>query len=368
MNEGKSLLNKPAGFPQNWMKYPIQGFSALRAVHYFMQMQVLSNAARWLPLTQNMAKPLDKKSLELLKNEVKALVEADSENIALGIYPPSVLKPEPIFQHLLRIPQILWDGLQISWRRNKKATKKFSKEAQKNAAGLPEYYTRNFHFQTDGYLSTESAELYEHQVELLFTGMADAMRRLFIRPLKQALATDGVGENAALKVLEMASGTGRASRFVKLAFENSQVTVSDISQPYLKVAQKKLADLEQIDFVKADAAQTPFKDESFDLVFCVFLFHELPSDVRQKVIAEASRLLKPGGYFAAVDSIQLGDRTELDQFLVEFPQQFHEPFYTNYIKTPIEPLLNASGLQLITSDVGFLSRYWLAKKSNIFSN
>src|SRR3546814_15744708 len=41
----------------------------------------------------------------------------------------------------------------------------------------PRYYLQNFHFQSGGYLSGDSARLYDHQVEVLFTGGADAMRR-----------------------------------------------------------------------------------------------------------------------------------------------------------------------------------------------
>jgi ubiquinone/menaquinone biosynthesis C-methylase UbiE len=351
---------------QSWLKYPIQGFSTLRAMHFFLQMQVLSRTARLVPFGANSVAPqLDKKSVEMLAQEVKKLVEADSNNMTQGYYPATVLKTEPLFKHIKRIPQLLWDGLLINWRRNRKSTRKFSAEAQKNSEGLPEYYLRNFHFQTDGYLSVESADLYEHQVELLFTGMADAMRRLFIKPLKDAMTADGVSATSSLKILELAGGTGRASRFMKLAFEKSHITVSDISAPYLKAARKKLEDLDGLDFVQADATKTPFKDESFDVVFCVFLFHELPQAERENVLAEASRLLKPGGYFAAIDSIQLEDRPDLDPYLLDFPKQFHEPFYTNYIKTPLPPLLERAGLKLRESDTGFLSRWWLARKPDL---
>merc|ERR1712216_542124 len=41
----------------------------------------------------------------------------------------------------------------------------------------PKYYAQNFHYQTDGWLSNESARLYDFQVETLFLGSADAMRR-----------------------------------------------------------------------------------------------------------------------------------------------------------------------------------------------
>ena len=41
----------------------------------------------------------------------------------------------------------------------------------------PEYYLRNFHYQTDGWLSSDSAKVYEFQTETLFLGAQDAMQR-----------------------------------------------------------------------------------------------------------------------------------------------------------------------------------------------
>jgi len=48
-------------------------------------------------------------------------------------------------------------------------------------AGYPSYYA-NFHHQTNGYFSDLSANLYDLQVEILFGGSADAMRRRIIAP------------------------------------------------------------------------------------------------------------------------------------------------------------------------------------------
>ena len=41
----------------------------------------------------------------------------------------------------------------------------------------PAYYLQNFHYQTDGWLTADSARLYDFQVETLFLGSADTMRR-----------------------------------------------------------------------------------------------------------------------------------------------------------------------------------------------
>ena len=50
---------------------------------------------------------------------------------------------------------------------------------------FPPYYRRTFHWQTDGYFSEHSAEMYELGVELLFRGTADVMRRQIIPPITQ---------------------------------------------------------------------------------------------------------------------------------------------------------------------------------------
>ena len=43
----------------------------------------------------------------------------------------------------------------------------------------PDYYLQNFHYQSDGWLSSKSARLYDYQVESLFLGTADAMVSVF---------------------------------------------------------------------------------------------------------------------------------------------------------------------------------------------
>lgn len=348
-----------------WFKYPIKGYSTLRSLHYFLQFQTLTRATYALPFIKGGPPPLEKSQFEGLKKEIEKLVDQDSQNIVDGVYPASVLMPESFVKHAARLPRLFVDGIKINLRRDKKASHDFSKSAEDAAAHLPDYYKRNFHFQTDGYLSESSAELYEHQVELLFSGMADSMRRLFIAPLKKRLAreveTDGP-LGSGRHFLELASGTGRTSRFVRLAFEDVSLTVSDISYPYLKVAQKKLGDLNRVDFMQADGTNLSFKDQSYDVIYCVFMFHELPHAERKKVFDEAMRVLKPGGFFAAVDSLQLDDRPEFNIFLENFPKQFHEPFYTNYIKNPLENDMKEAGLDVVEQGTGFLSKYWVAQK------
>jgi ubiquinone/menaquinone biosynthesis C-methylase UbiE len=61
-------------------------------------------------------------------------------------------------------------------------------------------------------------------------------------------------------------------------------------------------------FLQASAEAVPMPDQSVDVLLCVYLFHELPSEVLTQVVKEMGRLVKPGGLVVITDSIQVGPR------------------------------------------------------------
>lgn len=287
------------------------------------------------------------------------LIRRDTENILNGIYPVEVLLPENPIRHLLRLPEIFREGVAMTRRRAHRSAHEFSDEAQDLLDSLPDYYQRNFHFQGDGYLSERSARLYDHQVEILFAGAGDLMRRLIIPALRRRF---GFGDGSGLSFLELGAGTGRATRFVRLAFPKAKIVSVDLSGPYLKQAQANLKRYCRHDFVEGDAARTPFLSESFDAVYSVFLFHELPFDERVKVLNESLRVLKPHGFIGMVDSIQYGDGAELNRALERFPIEFHEPFYRNYVTHSMEEVFSDAGVKSLEVDTGFFSKVLYGRK------
>ncbi len=287
------------------------------------------------------------------------LFRRDAQNITEGIYPASVLLPESPLKHARRLPRIWLDAISANRRRTAGRTTEFSADVKKeDLEEAPRYFRRNFHFQTDGYLSVKSAEMWDHQVEMLFRGTADAMRRLLLPSLKAwAREKTGRSDGKGLSILEIGASTGRATRFAKLALPLARITATDLSDAYLRVARERLADLDRLDFVRADGGALPFRDEQFDAVFSVFLFHELPLAARKDVLRESMRVLKPGGYLGFVDSLQKGNLPILDPLLDAFPATFHEPFYRSYSETPMEPLLREAGLREVESGTGFVSKF-----------
>jgi hypothetical protein len=62
------------------------------------------------------------------------------------------------------------------------------------------------------------------------------------------------------------------------------------------------------------------------------------------------------------DSIQLIDSPELEPIMASFPVFFHEPFYRDYVQDDLVQRLETAGFRDITTDIHFVSKYWVARK------
>lgn len=340
------------------MEKLLKAYQHIRSGIYFVESLPLIGANHFLKNKKGryQVSPSD---LDYLRRSVDKLFKYDTQCIAEGIYPASVLTPGNPVTHFKNLRKVYLDMLKVAYRKLNKKTKSFSKPAQKLAQDLPEYYQRNFHFQTDGYLGETSAEIYDHQVELLFKGTAHAMRRLFLKDMKRHFWTR---QNQKINILEIAAGTGIATEFVRKTFPEAKITCLDPSPTYLKQAQENLKKDPHINFVQGLGEDLHFKDETFDAVFSVYLFHELPREIREKVVKESLRVLKPGGFMAIVDSLQMNDDPNLNWAIQEFPKDFHEPFYKNYIETITENTI-PMGAELIRKRIGFLTKALSYKKN-----
>src|SRR5439155_9350922 len=110
------------------------------------------------------------------------------------------------------------------------------------------------------------------------------------------------------------------------------------SAPYLAVARRRLADWSRVALIEAAGEAMPFAAAEFDIVSCVYLFHELPPRVRRSVVGEIRRVLRPGGTLIFVDSLQTGDEPDYDAMLDYFPVAFHEPYYASYLREDLDRL------------------------------
>ena len=306
--------------------------------------------------------PIDRDLIKEVRRSMESLERIDWQEAEAGIYPKSQLFEAPWLEWAKKYP-LVWLDMPQTWARRKK-NKTREIPINVNEEDYPNYYLQNFHHQTDGYLSEHSAEIYDLQVEILFNGTADSMRRRVLAPLKRGLKKFLSESSKKVKVLDIATGTGRTLQQIQSALPEVELYGLDLSGAYLKQASKYLSsrsgDLVQL--TKGNAEKMPYSSSNFQGLTCVFLFHELPRDARQNVLKESFRLLEPGGTLVLADSIQIEDSPKFTPIMENFHKIFHEPFYRDYIVDDIDLRLEESGFTSITSESHFMTKVWKANK------
>ena len=73
-------------------------------------------------------------------------------------------------------------------------------------------------------------------------------------------------------------------------------------------------------------------------------------------------MLKPGGIYVLINSLQWGDRPGYDGLLEAFPVRFHEPYYENYLGDDLPALFTAGGLERAETSLAFLSKVVVGHK------
>ncbi len=283
-----------------------------------------------------------------------ALAADDRELVAQGLLPPMDRSPP----NLADVPRLLAKSRAYITDSKKVDARRLNREISDLPDGInpdryPKYYLRNFHFQTDGYLSDESAALYDWQVETLFTGTAALMRRQGLVPIIRAMA----GRDPRTMIMaDIACGTGSFLENVADAFPAMAQIGIDLSRPYLKQAQARRPQVRRRLMIEAQAEAIPLADRSVDFASAVYLFHELPQGARERVAAELARIVRPDGLIIIADALQTGDRPDFDGLLDLFPIGFHEPFFESWTKCDVVGMMARNGFKLVETRLAHLTK------------
>lgn len=132
--------------------------------------------------------------------------------------------------------------------------------------------------------------LYDPLVRLLRIG----------RHHRQLVTLAGLGPGE--RVLEIGCGTGNLALLIKDMHPDVEVVGIDpdakaVARARRKARRRRLA----VELHEGFAQRMPFPDESFDRVVSAFMFHHLDADVKPAALAEARRVLRPGGTLHIVD-------------------------------------------------------------------
>jgi ubiquinone/menaquinone biosynthesis C-methylase UbiE len=281
--------------------------------------------------------------------------EKDRRDVARGLYPAMDDSPANPMKAARAFVDLLADAREVEARRRRNGGVEARADAPLGIA-YPAYYRQNFHFQTGGWFTAESARRYEAQVETLFAGAAGAMRRRALSLLALAWRDR---DHRDLRLADVACGSGGFLKDLSRTFPRARLYGVDLSFPYLEVARSRGG--AQV-VIQAQAERLPFADESLDAVTCVYLFHELPARIREVVAGELARVLKVGGLLAFADSIQPADEPRLARLLEVFPAYFHEPYYSDYGAADLNGLFANVDLVERARDRAFLTKAILLER------
>jgi ubiquinone/menaquinone biosynthesis C-methylase UbiE len=150
------------------------------------------------------------------------------------------------------------------------------------------------------------------------------------------------GDERALDV-----GTGAGALAFALAPLVREVVGADVVPELLDLARERAAAFGNVSFVEADATALPFERASFDLGATLRTLHHVPRP--ELVVAELSRVTRPGGRLLVIDQIAPNDplaALELDRF-----ERARDPSHTRLLPdVDLRSLFDANSLVLLRSE------------------
>ena len=115
-------------------------------------------------------------------------------------------------------------------------------------------------------------------------------------------ALDELGATVTGQTLQLACVYGNLTpRLARRLAPDASLDIVDILPVQLKNLAAKLPVDERIGLLQGDSSSLACADASYDQVLLFFLLHEQPEAVRRATLAEAMRVVRPGGRIVIVD-------------------------------------------------------------------
>lgn len=149
-------------------------------------------------------------------------------------------------------------------------------------------------------------------------------------------------------VLDVCTGTGaQAFAFGKRGYD---VIGIDLSADMLKVAKRKNK-YEKVRFEVADAAAIPFEDNCFDVSCISFALHDMPREIRHKVLEEMKRVSQR---VVIVDYHIPQNRLER-WFHVFCTSLYESKYYKDFARQDLKGLLRQHDLRVVREAYGLIN-------------
>jgi len=174
------------------------------------------------------------------------------------------------------------------------------------ALAYPPYYTTSFHAYDEGNLGWTPAmevEVAAQAVHARLWPNAGAQGDARLRQGYHDVLTAHL-PTPPQTIVDLGCGVGMSTETLARTFPGAEVMGVDLSPYFLAVARYRHQQGNSalpLRWHHAAAEETGLPAASVDLVSVCLVFHELPQDAARAVLAEARRLLKPGGHLGIMD-------------------------------------------------------------------
>ena len=158
-----------------------------------------------------------------------------------------------------------------------------------DGVAIPGYLSRTYWW---AYVHPNAVRLFERQwlVNLILWGNFGRLRDA---------ALEALGDHPKARTLQIACVYGNLTQ--RLAERRRALEVVDVLPVQLENLARKLPPDAHVALIHGDSTRLDIASASYDQALLFFLLHEQPESARRATIAEALRVLKPGGRLVVVD-------------------------------------------------------------------
>ena len=164
---------------------------------------------------------------------------------------------------------------------------------------IPDYAKHEIHIQPGGYVGDPFAgHINYYGVNVFYQGHNN-QDEVQIDIASKVPTPAG---NQVNRILDMGCGVGRMTQALKERFPQAEVWGIDVGGPMVRFAHMRAAELGiDVNFAQRLAEESKFPDDHFDVVTSYIMFHEVSPEAADQIVAEAYRILRPGGVFFPID-------------------------------------------------------------------